>query len=97
MPTALATEYSLDIEHSDLGKSLGGEMGSNYMKALKVIAAPRDDLDGLEVPVLTPWVGTLTGPVNAGQVALDRIAPGAGVTPGKDVYRVVPSILLWVQ
>ena len=39
MPTALATEYSLDIEHSDLGKSLGGEMGSNYMKALKVIAA----------------------------------------------------------
>ena len=39
MPTALATEYSLDIEHSDFGKSLGGEMGSNYMKALKVIAA----------------------------------------------------------
>jgi len=39
MPTALATEYSLDIQHSDLGKSLGGEMWSNYMKALKVIAA----------------------------------------------------------
>ena len=62
-----------------------------------VIAAPRDDLDGSELPILTPWVGTMIGPVNAGQVALDRIAPGAGVTPGKDVYRVVPSILLWVQ
>ena len=62
-----------------------------------VIAAPRDDLDGSELPVLTPWVGTLTGPVNAGQVALDRIAPGVGVMPGEGVYHVVPAICLWVE
>ena len=33
------TEYSLDIQHSDLAKTIGGEMSSNYMKALRVIAA----------------------------------------------------------
>lgn len=62
-----------------------------------VIADPVDDLDAAELPVLTPWFGTLTGPVNDGQVALNRIAPGVGVTPGEGVYRIVPTILLWVE
>jgi len=31
-------EYSLDIQHSDLAKTIGGEMSSNYMRALRVIA-----------------------------------------------------------
>jgi hypothetical protein len=39
MPTDnAATEYPLDIDHSELGASLTGEMGSNYMKAVAVLA-----------------------------------------------------------
>ena len=61
-----------------------------------VIAEPADDIDGSEMPVLVPWRGTLHGPVNGGQVGLDMLAPGVGVLPGEDVYRIVPAILLWV-
>lgn len=62
-----------------------------------VLAEPRDDIDGSEMPILIPWVGTLEGPRNEGQVALDRLVPGIGVFPSKDRYMVVPRILLWVE
>lgn len=61
------------------------------------IAAPRDPLDALELPILTPWIGTLTGPRNAGQVALNQLAPGCGVLPGEERYQVVGAYLLWVE
>lgn len=61
-----------------------------------VIAAPRDPGDADDLPYLTPWVGTLVGPIDGDQVALDRMAPGCGTMPGVDVYRVVPTYLLWV-
>ena len=62
-----------------------------------VIAEPRNDLDGSELPILTPWVGTLTGPVDAGQVGLNMLAPGCGVFPGGERYMVVPAFLLFVE
>jgi len=61
-----------------------------------VLVAPEDPLDGSEWPLLLPWRGTLRGPVNGGQVGLNMLAPGCGMLPGEDVYRVVPAILLWV-
>lgn len=61
------------------------------------IAAPRDDIDAEALPVLTPWIGTLTGPRSAGQVSLDQLAPGCGVFSGKERYYVVPAYLLWVE
>jgi len=62
-----------------------------------VIAEPRDELDGSELPILTPWVGTLHGPVNAGQVGLNMLAPGCGVLPGVERYLIVPAALLTVE
>lgn len=62
-----------------------------------VIAEPRDEFDGSELPLLTPWLGTLEGPLNRGQVGLEALAPGCGVLPGRDRYLIVPSILLWVR
>ena len=61
------------------------------------ITEPRDELDGCELPILTPWIGTLEGPVNPGQVGLNLLAPGIGVLPGREKYLIVPSILLWVE
>ena len=62
-----------------------------------VIAEPRDEIDGAELPHLAPWLGTLTGPVNAGQVAFNLLAPGVGVLPGVERYSVVPAFLLFVE
>ena len=62
-----------------------------------VIAEPRNELDGSELPILTPWVGTLHGLVDAGQVGLDMLAPGVGVFPGVERYMVVPAFLLTVE
>ena len=62
-----------------------------------VIATPRDAIDASELPHLTPWVGTLAGPVNGGQIGLDMLAPGCGVLPGVERYSVVPAFLLWVE
>ena len=62
-----------------------------------VIAEPRDVIDGSSLPILTPWVGTLTGPVNAGQVAFNLLAPSVGVLPGVERYSVVPAYLLFVE
>ena len=62
-----------------------------------VIAEPRNDIDASELPILTPWVGTLHGPVDAGQVGLNRLAPGVGVFPGVERYMVVPAFLLTVE
>jgi len=59
------------------------------------LAEPLDDSDNSELPLWVPWRGTLHGPVNGGQVGLDKLAPGVGVLPGEDVYRIVPAILLW--
>ena len=61
------------------------------------VVAPQDDLDAEFLPILTPWRGTLVGPVDAGQVGLNALAPGIGVLPGEDRYSVVPAILLWVE
>lgn len=49
-----------------------------------VIAEPRNEIDGSELPILTPWVGTLTGPVDPLQVGVER-------------YMVVPAFLLTVE
>ncbi len=62
-----------------------------------VIAEPRDDIDASELPILTPWIGTLAGPVDAGQVGLNMLAPGVGVLPGIERYMVVPAFLLTVE
>ncbi len=62
-----------------------------------VLVEPEDKIDGSEIPLLLPWRGTLHGPVNSGQVGLNMLAPGVGVLPGEEVYRVLPSILLWVE
>lgn len=62
-----------------------------------VIAEPRNEIDASELPILTPWVGTLHGPVNAGQVGLNMLAPGVGVLPGVERYMVVPAFLLTVE
>jgi hypothetical protein len=62
-----------------------------------VIAAPRDALDASELRHLTPWIGTLTGPVDAGQIGLDMLAPGCGVFPGTERYAIVPAFLLFVE
>ena len=62
-----------------------------------VIAEPRNDIDASELPILTPWIGTLTGPVDAGQVGLNMLAPGCGVLPGVERYMVVPAFLLTVE
>lgn len=62
-----------------------------------VIAEPRDEIDGSELPILTPWVGTLHGPVNAGQVVLNMLAPGVGVFPGVERYLIVPAFMLTVE
>ena len=62
-----------------------------------VIAEPRNDIDASELPILTPWVGTLHGPVDAGQVGLNMLAPGVGVLPGVERYMVVPAFLLTVE
>ena len=61
-----------------------------------VLVEPANPIDGSEMPILLPWRGTLHGPVNGGQVGLNMLAPGCGMLPGEDVYRVVPGILLWV-
>ena len=61
------------------------------------IAEPRDDIDASGLPILTPWIGTLTGPVDAGQVGLNMLAPGVGVLPGVERYMVVPAFLLTVE
>ena len=61
-----------------------------------VLAEPVDPLDSSEMPLWIPWRGTLHGPVDGGQVGLNMLAPGVGVLPGEDVYRIVPAILLWV-
>jgi hypothetical protein len=61
-----------------------------------VLVEPADEIDGSEMPILLPWRGTLHGPVNGGQVGLNMLAPGVGVLPREDVYRIVPAILLWV-
>ena len=62
-----------------------------------VIAEPRDEIDGSGLPILTPWVGTLTGPVDAGQIGLNMLAPSVGVLPGVERYSIVPSFLLFVE
>lgn len=62
-----------------------------------VIAEPRNEIDASGLPILTPWVGTLHGPVDAGQVGLNMLAPGVGVLPGVERYRVVPAFLLTVE
>ena len=62
-----------------------------------VIAEPRDEIDGSGLPILTPWVGTLTGPVDAGQIGLNMLAPSVGVLPGVERYSVVPAYLLFVE
>lgn len=62
-----------------------------------VIAEPRNESDASELPILTPWIGTLTGPHDPLQEALDAIAPGIGVLPGEDRYMVVPAFMLWVE
>ncbi len=62
-----------------------------------VIAEPRDEIDGSSLPILTPWIGTLTGPVDAGQIAFNMLAPGVGVLPGVERYSIVPAFLLWVE
>lgn len=62
-----------------------------------VIAEPHDELDASELPHLTPWIGTLTGPVSEGQIGLDMLAPGCGVFPGVERYMVVPAFLLTVE
>lgn len=62
-----------------------------------VIAEPRDEVDGSELPILTPWVGTLTGPVDPLQVGLNMLAPNCGVLPGVERYMVVPAFLLTVE
>ena len=62
-----------------------------------VLAAPHDELDASELPHLTPWVGTLTGPVSEGQIGLDMLAPGCGVLPGEDRYLIVPAFLLFIE
>lgn len=67
------------------------------LKGWGVIAAPRDVDDADEIPHLAPWVGTLSGPVDLDQVALEKMAPGCGVLPGVETYRVVPSFMLWVE
>ncbi len=61
-----------------------------------VIAEPRDPLDAEELPILTPWIGTLSGPTNMDQVHLDSLAPGCGVLPGTEQYMVLPACLLTV-
>jgi hypothetical protein len=61
------------------------------------LAEPLDDSDNSELPLWVPWRGTLHGPVNEGQVGLNVLAPGCGMLPGDDVYRVLPAILLWVE
>jgi hypothetical protein len=62
-----------------------------------VIAEPRNDIDASELPILTPWVGTLTGPVDPLQVGLDMLAPGVGVLPGVERYMVVPAFMLTIE
>ena len=62
-----------------------------------VIAEPRNEIDGSELPILTPWVGTLTGPVDPLQVGLNALAPNCGVLPGEDRYMVVPAFMLTVE
>jgi hypothetical protein len=49
-----------------------------------------------ELPLLTPWIGTLTGQVDPGQAHLDHIAPGCGILPGTERYLVVPAYMLTV-
>jgi hypothetical protein len=60
------------------------------------IVEPRDEIDAAEIPLLVPWKGALTGPLDPGQVALNQVAPGCGVLP-KEGYQVVAAILLWVN
>ena len=62
-----------------------------------VIAEPRDENDASELPILTPWVGTLTGPHDPMQRGLDALAPGIGVLPGENRYMIVPAFMLWVE
>jgi hypothetical protein len=50
-----------------------------------------------ELPLLTPWIGTLTGQVDPGQAHLDHIAPGCGILPGTERYLVVPAYMLTVE
>ena len=58
-----------------------------------VIAEPRDVIDGSSLPILTPWLGTLTGR----QIGLNLLAPSVGVLPGVERYSVVPAYLLFVE
>jgi len=62
-----------------------------------VIAEPRDALNAAALPLLTPWIGTLSGPVDPGQAHLDRIAPGSGTLPGTERYMVVAAYMLTVE
>jgi len=62
-----------------------------------VLAATHDALDASELPHLTPWIGTLTGPVSEGQIGLDILAPGCGALPGENRYLIVPAFLLFIE
>lgn len=88
MPTALATEYSLDIEHSDLSKSLGGGMGADYMKALKLIAAnPGLTNQGVGITINRPH-GSMGAPCRAARETLGLSdTRGAGVVHVADAAK----------
>lgn len=61
-----------------------------------VVSPAEDDIEFASEGRMIPWLGTLDGPVNAGQVALDNLAPGCGVLPGHG-YRLLPTSLLFMK
>lgn len=86
--TAAVTEYPLDIQHSELGTALGGEMGSNYMKALKVIAAnPGLTNQGVGQAINRPH-GSMGAPCRAARETLGLSdTRGAGVVHVADAAK----------
>jgi len=82
------TEYPLDIQHSDLAVTLGGEMSSNYMKALRVIAAnPGLTNQGVGNAINRPH-GSMGAPCRAARETLGITdTRGAGVVHVADPAR----------
>lgn len=61
-----------------------------------VTEAAEEDVEFVSEGHMVPWLGTLDGPVNAGQVTLDQLAPGCGVLPGHE-YRLLPISLMFMK
>lgn len=83
MRTDLTADYPIDIQHSNLGASLGGEMGSDYTKALRLIAAnPGLTNQGVSTAIHRPQ-GSMGVPCRAARETL-----GLSDTRGAGVVRV---------